>query len=150
MTSSQAIRIEAVPCGYEVKTAVIVFSREFDLMDPDVIKMVHISFKTRPNVASLVHLIRENGYDKYRFTNKGRGRRWWMYSFVELLHKHAFFGHENEYQEAIQALKTVWHSQDIPVQSIHQTSLESGAGTFFDKPVSNGPLTVDGYWAKHD
>ena len=150
MTSSQAIRIEAVPCGYEVKTAVLVFSREFDLMDPDVIKTVHISFECRPKVASLVQLIRENGYDKYKFMSNGRGRRWWMFSFLELLHKHAFFDHENEFQEAIQALKTVWHSQDIPVQSIHQTSLESGAGTFFDKTGSSSSLTVNGYGAKHD
>ncbi|MCJ1324097.1 hypothetical protein MMC10_000759 [Thelotrema lepadinum] len=150
MNSSLAIRVEAIPYGYEVKKAVILWDQEFELMDPDAIKTAHISFNNHPTVASLGQMVRENGYDKYKFTTDGRGRRWWMYSFVNLLYDHGLFDHEDEYQEAIQALKTVWHSEDIPVQSIHQTTLDSGAGTFFDIPESNGSLMVNEFGEKQD
>ena len=143
VTSSDAIRIEAIPYGYKEKKAFILLQREFELMDPTVIKTVHISTNRKPTISSLVRLIQDNGYDKYQFLDNGIGCRWWMYSFITLLHDNGIFDHKDEYKEAVQVLKSVWQSQDVPVRSENQTSLESSAGQFPEKAPLKGNISRD-------
>lgn len=101
-------------------------------MDPATIKTAHISMKQPKTVTDIVHLIRTSGYDRYQFSDGGGGCRWWIYSVITLLQRNGFFDREEEYVAAVEALQSVWESQDIPVRSWKQTSLSSGAGRFFE------------------
>ena len=133
-SDSTAIRIEPVPYGEERKKTIVLLQEEFELVDPITIKTAHMSIRDSYAVCEVVQLIQDHGYDKYEFLSDGSGGRWWVYSLITLLRHHGFFESEDEFDVAVQALKTVWYSQDIPVRSWLQTSLESNAGRFLDVP----------------
>ena len=129
-SDSDAVRVDIVPYGFEMKKALILFQQEFDLIDPIVIKKVHISLGKSLKVSEVIHLIREAGYDRYLSPHNGSGCRWWLHELLTLLQQRGYFSHHQQFEEAIHALGQVWQSKDRLVPPNCQTDFEASAGSF--------------------
>ncbi|KJX96561.1 hypothetical protein TI39_contig614g00010 [Zymoseptoria brevis] len=91
-------------------------------------KVVHLTPGTPITVGRFMEILKQNKYDKYRFTTNGTGCRYWTHRVVELLRGLGVVD-DTGAKEAATALNTVWRTEQ-PVEAGNQTSLKDHQGTF--------------------
>lgn len=90
-------------------------------------KIVRISPAKPVTIGAIFDLLRQQGYDKYRFTDHGTGCRYWTYNVIRLLQKD---GYMTNVDEAKTALDNVWQDGEL-LPAGNQTTYDSHMGTFY-------------------
>ena len=131
VSTDKAISLELVPLRDQ--TTMILFQQVDDLIDPTAVKTVNLNVSGKLTVSEITQLIADHGFHFYSSMKDGSGCRWWMSQFIALLQKSGYLERQAEIDTAVQALDTVWISQNTPVPARLQTNAEFGAGRFSTK-----------------
>lgn len=92
----------------------------------DDIKNIRLSAMDGLKFSQVIELLQKNKHENYKFDRNFQGLRHWIITTLALLFSVGYLVNESEVKDAKGAVKTVWKSQDEPVQEEEQSQMVIG------------------------